>query len=128
LHDELERYDPVLDGQANFNMPYGSGNTKPGGHYRETKQLQRGLKFAYKLRFPGQLFDGQAGLHDNWLRNCDPAVARYVQSDPIGIDAGINTFTCVGNNSLTCVDLEKQQRTPASAPRTSNPYQTTTRR
>jgi len=60
--------------------------------------------FAYNLRFPGQLFDGQAGLHDNWLRDYDPAVARYAQSDPIGIDAGINTFTYVGNNPLTWLD------------------------
>jgi uncharacterized protein RhaS with RHS repeats len=30
--------------------------------------------FAYNLRFPAQLFDGQAGIHDNGFRTYDPAV------------------------------------------------------
>jgi hypothetical protein len=38
------RYDPIADGKGGFPMNYGSGLTKPGGHYKEIKQLQRGLK------------------------------------------------------------------------------------
>jgi RHS repeat-associated protein len=38
---------------------------------------------AYNLRFPGQVFDGQAGLHQNYFRDYDPAIGRYVESDPI---------------------------------------------
>ena len=34
---------------------------------------------------PGQVFDGQAGLHANVFRDYDPAVGRYPQSDPIGL-------------------------------------------
>jgi RHS repeat-associated protein len=41
--------------------------------------------FAYNLRFPGQIFDGQAGLHYNWYRDFDPASGRYVESDPVGL-------------------------------------------
>lgn len=44
LRDELSAYDPVLDGQGGFRMAYGSGVTKPGGHYQEIRDLQRGLK------------------------------------------------------------------------------------
>lgn len=44
LEDELFRYDPVKDGVGGFPMPYGSGRTRPGGHYDEIKDLQRGLK------------------------------------------------------------------------------------
>ena len=41
--------------------------------------------FPYNLRFPGQVFDGQVGLHDNYFRDYDPATGRYVESDPIGL-------------------------------------------
>jgi len=48
--------------------------------------------FAYNLRFPGQLFDGQAGLHQNGFRDFDPAIGRYGKSDPVGLRGGINTY------------------------------------
>jgi RHS repeat-associated protein len=35
------------------------------------------------LRFPGQYFDSETGLHQNWHRDYMPEVGRYVQSDPI---------------------------------------------
>jgi RHS repeat-associated protein len=41
--------------------------------------------FAHNLRFPGQLFDGQVGLHSNGYRDFDPATGRYVESDPMGL-------------------------------------------
>lgn len=53
---------------------------------------------AYNLRFPGQLFDGQAGLHYNYFRHYDPAVGRYGESDPVGLKAGVNTYAYVLNN------------------------------
>ena len=60
--------------------------------------------FAYNLRFPGQVFDGQAGLHDNYYRNYDPAIGRYVQSDPAGLVASINTFAYVDSNPIEYFD------------------------
>jgi RHS repeat-associated protein len=48
--------------------------------------------FAYNLRFPGQLFDGQAGLHQNGRRDFDPAVGRHVESDLLGLGGGVNTY------------------------------------
>jgi RHS repeat-associated protein len=49
--------------------------------------------FAYNLRLPGQLFDGQAGLHQNYFRDYDPATGRFAESDPIGLDGGINPYS-----------------------------------
>jgi len=37
------------------------------------------------LRFPGQYFDEETGLHQNYFRDYDPRLGRYVQSDPIGV-------------------------------------------
>jgi RHS repeat-associated protein len=56
------------------------------------------------LRFPGQYFDAETGLHYNYFRDYDPATGRYIESDPIGLAGGINTYTYVGSNPLTRID------------------------
>jgi RHS repeat-associated protein len=56
------------------------------------------------LRFPGQYYDEESGLHYNWNRYYDPFLGRYIQSDPLGLDAGINFFVYAGNRPLTVID------------------------
>jgi len=56
------------------------------------------------LRFPGQYYDEESGLHYNWHRYYVPRLGRYLSSDPIGIEGGNNTFAYANQNPLTYTD------------------------
>ncbi len=56
----------------------GAANENPGG---------LGV-FPFNLRFPGQYYDAETGLHYNYFRDYDPSIGRYVESDPIGLMGG----------------------------------------
>ena len=63
-----------------------------------------GQAFTLNLRFPGQYADRETNTHYNYFRDYDPSTGRYVQSDPIGLLGGINTYTYVRNNPLNRKD------------------------
>jgi len=63
-----------------------------------------GGTFKYNLRFAGQLYDSHAGLHQNWSRDYDPAIGRYVESDPLGLFDNVNTYSYVRSRPVSWVD------------------------
>ena len=69
------------------------GEDKPTGSY------------TLNLRFPGQYFDVETGTHYNINRDYNPVTGRYIQSDPIGFDGGVNTFGYVGGSPIMLIDI-----------------------
>ena len=80
-----------------FSDPFGTtaANSNPAG----------AGAFAYNLRFPGQIFDGQVGLHQNHFRDFDPAIGRYTKSDPIGLMGGANTYAYANGDPISFIDF-----------------------
>jgi len=56
------------------------------------------------LRFPGQYFDQETGLHYNNRRVYDPETGRYLTRDPIGFNGGANLYAYVGHNPVNFTD------------------------
>jgi RHS repeat-associated protein len=79
-----------------FSDPFGTDatNTNPAG----------AGPFNDNLRFPGQIFNGTAGLHQNQMRDYDPATGRYIESDPSGLRGGANPYAYTGSNPLLRTD------------------------
>ena len=77
--------------------PFGTdvANQDPDGDFNQ---------FAYNLRFPGQYLDAETGLSYNYFRDYDPQIGRYVESDPIGLEAGVNTYAYSLDDPLRRVD------------------------
>jgi RHS repeat-associated protein len=60
--------------------------------------------FDLPLRLPGQYYDKETNLHYNYFRDYDPSIGRYVESDPLGLWAGLNTYAYVEGNPLIYSD------------------------
>jgi RHS repeat-associated protein len=60
--------------------------------------------FKYNLRLPGQYFDIESNLAYNYFRDYDSAIGRYVESDPIGLDGGLNTYLYADANPVSNID------------------------
>jgi RHS repeat-associated protein len=57
-----------------------------------------------EARFPGQWFQSESGLHQNWMRDYDPTTGRYLQADPLGLVDGASVYGYVKQNPGRWVD------------------------
>ena len=51
-----------------------------------------------EARFPGQWYQSESGLHQNWMRDYDPTTGRYIQGDPLGLVDGASVYGYVRGN------------------------------
>ncbi len=58
------------------------------------------------VRFPGQLRDDESGLYYNWHRYYSPELGRYYQSDPIGLEGGVNQYAYAYGSPILYADPE----------------------
>lgn len=70
---------------------------------REVAQLVVAL-VDQPLRLPGQYADAEAGLHQNWWRDYDLTLGRYLRPDPLGLAAAANPYLYACGNPTSYVD------------------------
>ncbi len=63
-----------------------------------------GILVTVPLRFPGQYYDQETGLHYNYFRYYDPSTGSYLTSDSIGLLGGINTYLYALANPINVYD------------------------
>jgi len=74
----------------------GAPNQDPQGSGQQT---------VLNLRFAGQYYDTESGLHYNYFRHYDPQTGRYSASDLIGLNGGLNTYNYVEGNPISKIDF-----------------------
>ena len=71
-------------------LPFGGVHTSTGANI--------------EMRFPGQWYQSESGLHQNWMRDYDPTTGRYVQADPLGLVEGASIYGYALQNPARYVD------------------------
>lgn len=102
----------VITRQSDQAIVWRWDSTEPYGSIAPNQNPNALGVFTYNQRHPGQVFDAETGNFQNWHREYNPRIGRYIQSDPIGLAGGINTYEYVAGNPLSFVDLDGLQGAP----------------
>jgi RHS repeat-associated protein len=57
------------------------------------------------LRFPGQYYDSEMGLYQNWFRDYDAKIGRYREVDSVKSTESLNNYGYADNNPTVKVDF-----------------------
>lgn len=93
----------VITNSTNNSIVWRWDQSDPFGATSPNDISQTG-NFTYHRRFPGQYYDNETNLYYNYYRNFDPKIGRFIESDPIGLNGGINTYRYGLNNPLIFSD------------------------
>jgi RHS repeat-associated protein len=58
------------------------------------------------IRFPGQWFQAETGLYQNWMRDYDPTTGRYLEADPLGLVDGPSVYGYARQSPVRWTDPE----------------------
>ena len=83
-----------------------AGEMDPFGRYYDTVHGAPHTASPLHLRLPGQWVEPGTGLYQNWHRDYDPSLGRYLQADPIGLAGGQSMYGYAYQNPMRFVDPE----------------------
>ncbi len=119
IHEKRDLADPLTDPEAihyvvnnHLGQPMYMVSRSNSLHYERYQtpfgqtcsEYQVNMISEHNTRFPGQMYEAETGFHQNWFRDYDPGTGRYLQSDPIGLAGGVNTYSYADQSPLIFFD------------------------
>jgi RHS repeat-associated protein len=74
------------------------------GNYQPFGPVTISASITQNLRLPGQYFDAEIGWSHNGARTYAQGLGRYIESDPIGLGGGLNTYAYADGNPQKNLD------------------------